>query len=716
MSILTPLVLTNADVLRTFAGGQAPDSVAELARNLERDPSNLRRALASLHEDGLMDVRSTAPLDADLTLKAVTALKALDRADGEEDPLPEGWVALMHHEVTFDPDNARKQSGLSAASIQDMADSVYAKGFLQQPAVKPNPDAPPEWRLTMGERRWRGWGRNIEMGRWPADKKMVLRIDNGDDLAILEAGLIENLQRSDLSNLEMGEGFLTLQERYGRTAQQIAKDVSGGRTDRFVQIAIKVAKEATAEDKQQFIDSERAYWAAKAAGESAKRAFTWEDLRDTVKVARHVTALEKRTRLTLLVTELAIKVVRDEAPLQAPASWAVQELTQISTPPGGGLWAEAEGLGLIFEHREDGVIHANVTPLAETWLKDNGFAADPEGFLEELRVHVLGPMGAQLAREAKRYAIDFINAPKPRPVVAPEPAVEAKPPVDPVAATFGSEPLTPARPARDAFAEQIRQVNAADDAENDYEADAPPPEPRPLPAAPSTLAVETVPGIPDDEFVALMEIAHKITVEGIEARGGQIRGCRVGSFHSGPDAKLASALQIKRLVGFVQAPTGVGFLAYLTQLGWDMAETVDDERLEGVRFEGMSREALSAFEASGEKYVTAWVRDPAKVEAAPTPSAPLPSVAPDDEDGGELDDFDPDEHHDLTAVFQRLASGVLITAVPAVDPINKGPTYAAAVNEDEARQLGQALADSQQYGSVTVHDQTGVVLIHWGAR
>lgn len=662
MSVLTPLALQNAAILRAFrgtgrGGGQVIHNRHELADALKRDRSNLRKSIQTLAEAGLLIVEDhdSTLYVCRLTGDGEAAMAAIDRAEGIDtigDAVPDGFVALRHDQIGPDPDNARKKSGLSAEAIAEMAESLLDKGILQQPGVRQNPDhdpadvASPSHLLTMGERRWRAWGLLIERGDWPASKTILCKLSDFDDAERLEAGLVENDQRADINNLERGEQYLVLHERHGRTPQQLARKVN--RTSRFIQIAMKVAKEATAEAKAQYLESERAYAEGKAQNvPGTKRIFTWERLRDTVKTARYVTILEKRERITLLVAELALKVDTDpDATIVYnddidSAQDAETRATLISTPPGGGHWGEAQDLGLVIDHREDGQIYGGVTSVAREWLADAGFDKDPKGWTRALAIQALGStMPVTLAEEAGKFITAFLNPPKPAPVETtqrPAPAVEdttqdhgewqaryGTAPPHPDEANAVREPEATAPPPRDSFADQIRQVNAESDSTDDVAAlytalggsVAPPAETTAPPAEPQRDPTQLQP----DEFLVLAEVAHKITTQGVEARGGAIRGAMTHNHHTGPHTKIAQALLHKRYLMFVQAPNAAGFMASLTQAGWDyFGGEVDDERLEGFRFENLSTDEMLAFEASGQRYATTWLQDPVKI-AEPKPA------------------------------------------------------------------------------------------------
>jgi ParB family chromosome partitioning protein len=112
----------------------------------------------------------------------------------------------------------------SDAEIDELADSIREKGVLQPLLVRPAPDAPGEYQIVAGERRWRA-SQRAGLRVLP----VVVRTDL-DDLDVLEIGVIENVQRQDLKPLEEAEAYKTLIERFGRTQEEVAKTVGKSRS------------------------------------------------------------------------------------------------------------------------------------------------------------------------------------------------------------------------------------------------------------------------------------------------------------------------------------------------------------------------------------------------------------------------------------------------------------------------------------------------------
>jgi ParB/RepB/Spo0J family partition protein len=728
MTLITRDLVSAERLLRVLDQG-GWTSMTELAEMSGRVRNHMARDLGVLEQQGLIVTNpdTDAGIPYLLTDAARNGIKALDRANGEgedETATPAGHVALRFDEIEFDPDNARTDTGLEQESIDEFADGIAERGILQKPRVRMTSDG--RWRLVMGERRVRAWGRLIERGVWPADHREILSIHEGGDADVLEAGLVENLHRADLNNLEIAVGIRTLHERHHRTVQQLAKVAD--RTDRYIQIALKVTHPktgASAEDKARYVESERAYHAAKARNETIKRTFTWEDLRDTVTVPKYVTALEKRDRLTLLIAELALKSFNDVNALHQTndgefvGAGRMTGLTRISTPPGGGHWSSAETLYLVNDKRNPiGDTQAAVTPLAEAWIREqlgpveHGDLGEALlAWVTELRLEVLGGFGEQLRKEGDTFGTTFLKPPPPRPADPPPVAPPAPEPVVPEHLVGLQVRPDDRAPPRDDFAAAIREVNTTPQEvpaslTSDAARDAAP-ETGAAPANPQPAARN----LTDAEFLALTEVIHKTTKEGVEARGGQMRGAKVASdFSSCRHAVVANGLTIKRMIMFIQASSGTGFLCVPTQAAWDLIQQVDDETLEGAQHEGLAREQLIAHEASGQRYYTSWLTVPAAVRAEPEAfdPAPLPDITervasqPTDED--ELED-------ESAAVFLAKTFNYVARAFRPDDAIG---TEVAALTEDAAREIGEGLAASGRYDEVAVVDRSGRLIKHWG--
>lgn len=122
--------------------------------------------------------------------------------------------------IRRNPDQPRRRFG--EAEISELADSIREKGVLQPVLVRPAPDAPGEYQLVAGERRWRA-------SQQAGLRAMPALVRELDDRQVLEIAIIENVQRSDLGVIEESLSYKALMERFGRTQEEVAQVVGKSR-------------------------------------------------------------------------------------------------------------------------------------------------------------------------------------------------------------------------------------------------------------------------------------------------------------------------------------------------------------------------------------------------------------------------------------------------------------------------------------------------------
>jgi ParB family chromosome partitioning protein len=117
---------------------------------------------------------------------------------------------------------AQPRRTFDEAELRELADSLKAKGVLQAILVRPDPKEPGKYQIIAGERRWRA-ARMAGLTHIPA---VVLDVD---ELALLEIGIIENVQRADLNPMDEAEAYDALIRRFGRTQESLAGSVGKSR-------------------------------------------------------------------------------------------------------------------------------------------------------------------------------------------------------------------------------------------------------------------------------------------------------------------------------------------------------------------------------------------------------------------------------------------------------------------------------------------------------
>jgi ParB family transcriptional regulator, chromosome partitioning protein len=108
-------------------------------------------------------------------------------------------------------------------AIAELADSIRTKGVLQPLLVRRDPDQAEHYEIIAGERRWRA-AQQAQLHEVP------VIIKEYSDTEALEVGLVENLQRKDLSATEEASGYQRLMDEFNHTQEQLAGSVGKSRS------------------------------------------------------------------------------------------------------------------------------------------------------------------------------------------------------------------------------------------------------------------------------------------------------------------------------------------------------------------------------------------------------------------------------------------------------------------------------------------------------
>ncbi len=163
----------------------------------------LGRGLSALLGESEAELASAEARDAD---------RAVASAAARETP-----IELLRR----NPDQPRRQ--FTENDINELADSIREVGILQPILVRPAPGSAGDYQIVAGERRWRA-------AQMAGLKTVPILVRELDDLAVLEIGIIENVQRADLNPVEEALGYRALIERFGRTQEAVAQTVGKSRS------------------------------------------------------------------------------------------------------------------------------------------------------------------------------------------------------------------------------------------------------------------------------------------------------------------------------------------------------------------------------------------------------------------------------------------------------------------------------------------------------
>ncbi|MDX2028509.1 MAG: ParB/RepB/Spo0J family partition protein [Alphaproteobacteria bacterium] len=106
--------------------------------------------------------------------------------------------------------------------LKGLAESIRERGILEPLLVRAAPGAQDAYEIIAGERRWRA-------AQMAGLHDVPVLVRNISDREALEIGLIENIQRQDLSPLEEAEGYQRLLGEFGHTQEALAKIVGKSR-------------------------------------------------------------------------------------------------------------------------------------------------------------------------------------------------------------------------------------------------------------------------------------------------------------------------------------------------------------------------------------------------------------------------------------------------------------------------------------------------------
>lgn len=173
-------------------------------------------------------------------------------------------VELVPFETLFpSPLNPRKT--FPEATIEEMVASIKASGLLQPLTGRRGADGRVE--VYIGGRRWRALDRLRERNEWPHDRLpgglVPVTIRDVDDRELLKVAVAENVNREDMHPLEEGEAFAAMLDR-DPTLTTAAIGEIYGKTSRWVQERVRVARQLAAPAAEAFRTGDMTYQQAKA--------------------------------------------------------------------------------------------------------------------------------------------------------------------------------------------------------------------------------------------------------------------------------------------------------------------------------------------------------------------------------------------------------------------------------------------------------------------
>lgn len=121
------------------------------------------------------------------------------------------------------PGRYQPRHSIDEEQIEELAQSIRENGILQPLLVRRHPEKPDAFEIIAGERRWRA----AQMAKVHV---VPVVIKDLNDQQALEIGLVENLQRQDLSPLEEADGYQRLMTEFNHTQEVLSKTVGKSRS------------------------------------------------------------------------------------------------------------------------------------------------------------------------------------------------------------------------------------------------------------------------------------------------------------------------------------------------------------------------------------------------------------------------------------------------------------------------------------------------------
>jgi ParB family chromosome partitioning protein len=121
------------------------------------------------------------------------------------------------------PGRYQPRQFFSDPEIEELADSIRALGILQPILVRAHPVHADSYEIIAGERRWRA-------AQLAQLHDVPILVRDFSDVEALEIGLVENLQRENLSPLEEAEGYRRLVDEFTHTQDELATTLGKSRS------------------------------------------------------------------------------------------------------------------------------------------------------------------------------------------------------------------------------------------------------------------------------------------------------------------------------------------------------------------------------------------------------------------------------------------------------------------------------------------------------
>lgn len=143
------------------------------------------------------------------------------RTETQSDNVVRAERVLPVERIVPNPDQPRRT--FTPDQLEDLANSIRAKGVIQPLIVRPRPNVEGDFEIVAGERRWRA----AQMAQL---HELPVLIRDFNDTEVLEVAIIENIQRADLNPIEEAAGYRQLMHKFGHTQEKMAEALGKSRS------------------------------------------------------------------------------------------------------------------------------------------------------------------------------------------------------------------------------------------------------------------------------------------------------------------------------------------------------------------------------------------------------------------------------------------------------------------------------------------------------
>ena len=121
------------------------------------------------------------------------------------------------------PNPTQPRRRFDAGAIEALAESIRSKGILQPLIVRRDSENPGAYEIVAGERRWRA-AQAAKVHEVPVVVRSL------SDREALEVGLVENVQREDLTAIEEAGGYRRLIDEFDHSQEELASIIGKSRS------------------------------------------------------------------------------------------------------------------------------------------------------------------------------------------------------------------------------------------------------------------------------------------------------------------------------------------------------------------------------------------------------------------------------------------------------------------------------------------------------